>query len=214
MDKLKVSPTSDIGMIYSALMGWASEFIHYRTFRLTENIRLGKVLGQKLPFRIVSALCLTIFIFSNTPLHCSENVAFPTTNNPAQNSNMALIDLNAIRIIESSSNPKAIGDGGKALGLYQLHRDVIKDYNQFHNTSYLHTIALDTHISEQIASWYLHKRIPQLLRHYKQPVTELNVIASYNYGIGNVVKWQKSGGQFHKLPKTTQNYWKKYAASR
>ena len=114
----------------------------------------------------------------------------------------AEIDLNVIAQIESSGNAAAVGDGGKALGKFQLHQDVVVEYNRFHNTRYSHRIALDSTISSKIAHWYLHKRIPQMLRHFKKPVTTENVLIAYNAGILNAVRGR--------IPTTTKKYLTKY----
>ena len=112
------------------------------------------------------------------------------------------INLQTIAFIESSNNINAVGDNGGALGLYQLHQSVITDYNRAHNTSVSHQDALDSKISYVIANWYLSKRIPSLLKHFKKPVNQKNIIWAYNAGIGSVVKG--------KMPKTTKNYLIKY----
>jgi len=96
------------------------------------------------------------------------------------------VDLSLIAQIESSNRPAAIGDGGKALGLYQLHQGVVGDYNRTHNTQYLHQDALRRDIATKVADWYLNREIPRLLKHFKLPVTTQNILAAYNAGIGNV----------------------------
>lgn len=40
----------------------------------------------------------------------------------------------------------------------------------------------------EVASWYLFKRIPQMLRHYGKAVTTKNKLWAYNAGIGNLNK--------------------------
>ena len=97
------------------------------------------------------------------------------------------VDMAAIAMIESSGNPWAIGDGGKALGLYQLHEGVIKDYNRAHNTAYLHQDALGSKAG-LIADWYLNEKIPAYLRHYGREDTLENRLTAYNMGIGSVLK--------------------------
>lgn len=120
-------------------------------------------------------------------------------------SSFADINLQAIAQIESGGckNP-CIGDGGKALGLYQLHYGVIKDYNQAHNTRYLHQDALDSTISQKIASWYLHKRIPQLLRHFKQPINLETTLTAYNMGVGNVIKGKRATKYINRYKELTK----------
>lgn len=104
--------------------------------------------------------------------------------------------------IESSSQPSAVGDGGKALGLYQLHEAVIIDYNKRHKARYTHRDALKPEIAAKIADWYLNTEIPRLLRHFKLQDTLTNRIWAYNGGIGNVVKGR--------LSPVTKAYLKKY----
>lgn len=108
------------------------------------------------------------------------------------------IDLSAISHIESSNNSAAIGDGGQALGLYQLHKCVIQDYNEAHDTSYLHQDALSSTISHKVVSWYVQDRIPALLKHFKIPVNTENVLTAYNLGIGEVVKGRVAKGYIAK----------------
>jgi hypothetical protein len=124
---------------------------------------------------------------------CPDNCAIRSTTKPF------LIDLSAIKTIESSGRVNAIGDGGKALGEFQLHKAVIDDYNRAFKTSYSHSEALNPKTAHKIAHWYFHNRIPSLLKHYKRPLTLENVLTSYNMGIGAVLKG-----------KTAKNYIQKY----
>lgn len=192
---LVVSTTKRIGTSLYTAMGWASSSIHYRPFRLTKLSRFIK--GSRAIFAVatVSLIALSGFTFPQIAHASTVCSAIPYTSvvkSPSCPKINYGIDLSAIAQIESSGNPKAIGDGGKALGKFQLHKAVVDEYNRFHNASYLHKNALDAHISEQIASWYLHKRIPQLLRHFKQPITLENVLTAYNMGIGNVIKGKRA----------------------
>jgi len=38
--------------------------------------------------------------------------------------------LNAIAVIESNNNPKAVGDNGEAVGIYQIHKIYVDDVNR------------------------------------------------------------------------------------
>jgi len=113
------------------------------------------------------------------------------------------INLKAIAQIESSGNPLAVGDRGKALGLYQLHKCVIDDYNARHNTRFSHKTALDSVISGRIANWYLNSEIPRLLRHYGLKDTTENRLMAWNRGIG-AMRSKKP------VPEVTKKYFKKY----
>lgn len=115
------------------------------------------------------------------------------------------IDLKAIAQIESSGNPWAHNKADDSRGLYQITPICLKEYNNFHPKAAFSMDDLwNTSISSVIADWYLNKRIPQMLRAYKKPVTVENIIVAYNSGISYVVKNKP-------LPQITKNYLKKYA---
>lgn len=115
------------------------------------------------------------------------------------------VNLQIISQIESSNQPHAVGDDGRSLGLYQLSAPVVAEYNLAHKTSFKHhSCALDALCSHDVAEWYINERIPQLLRHFKLPVTPTNQIVAYNAGIKAV----KRG----RIPSITRNYLRKYKA--
>jgi len=111
------------------------------------------------------------------------------------------IDLNKIAMIESSNNPNAIGDKGKAIGKYQTHACVVKEYNQYNTRHYSHADMFNPVKAKEVTYWYLHCRIPYLLQKRGLPVTEENILKGYNMGVGRI-------GYF--LPDTTRNYLRKY----
>lgn len=113
------------------------------------------------------------------------------------------IDLNIIAKIESSNNPFAYNIRSKAIGLYQITPICLKEYNNFHKKKYVSLHLFNPFINKKIAKWYLEKRIPQMLRYFKKPVTDRNILISYNAGIKYVT--QKLG-----LPKETKKYLQKY----
>lgn len=58
--------------------------------------------------------------------------------------------------VESSGDPNAIGDGGKAVGILQIHECVVYDYNKwFPNKRYGPAIRLDKEKSIEICKAYL-----------------------------------------------------------
>ena len=109
----------------------------------------------------------------------------------------AEVDLSIIQQIESSGNPKAVSRVG-AIGLYQIMPCVLQEYNQFNKTNYTRSDLFNPQINEQIAKWYLTKRIPQMLRHFGKEINTRNCIVAYNAGIRAVVKGY--------LPKETARY--------
>jgi hypothetical protein len=122
------------------------------------------------------------------------------------------VDMDKIAMIESSGCRQLVGDNGKALGCYQLHSGVVMDYNRAHKTAFKHKDVMNKAIGLRVADWYMNKRLVFLLNMYKIPVSNLTLIASYNWGIGNVKKWYKNGGRFEDLPRSTRQYYKKYVA--
>ena len=115
------------------------------------------------------------------------------------------IDLHAIAMIESSGNPKAVGLAGDS-GLFQITPVLLKEYNALTRSAVRQDELFHPGVSRKIADWYLHKRIPQLLRHFKKPVTVRNIIIAWNAGI-NVVK------KGTKIPRVTAQFLKKYERS-
>lgn len=121
-----------------------------------------------------------------------------------------VIDMHAIMLIESGGNPYAINYETECYGLYQISKICLKDINQIKKGWYSVDDLLNPKINTYIAHWYFFERLPQLLKHYKIPITEITLIASYNWGIGNVVKWYKKGAHLMEFPSETINYIKKY----
>jgi soluble lytic murein transglycosylase-like protein len=109
------------------------------------------------------------------------------------------IDLKSISIIESHGNPLAYNWKTGARGEYQLMPCVYKEYGRQGQ-------------DKDIANWYLKVFLVKCLKTYNIPVSNLNLIASYNWGIGHVKKWYRKGGKFESLPKETREYYKKYVS--
>lgn len=114
------------------------------------------------------------------------------------------IDMNVIIQIESSNNPVAYNTSTDARGLGQITPICLKEYNQFNKASHQPRDLFNPLINKQIMSWYLTKRIPQMLRYYNKKVTVKNCIIAYNAGIKAVVKGY--------LPKETRRYINRYNA--
>ena len=114
------------------------------------------------------------------------------------------VDLDIIIACESSGNAAAISDAG-AIGICQVMAGgALADWNMYHkNEQYTAEDLLNPDICIKIADWYLHKRIPQMIKAYKKPLTLENVLISYNAGI-SYVRYGK------KLPKKTVEYIAKY----
>lgn len=129
-------------------------------------------------------------------------------------SGAAAIDLRAIRDIESGGNARAYNKRSGATGMYQITQPVIDDFNKAYakyGTSGVNKVKLNDMYDEasasQMSSWYLGQRIPQMLVAYKLPVTEDNVLAAYNAGVGTTKKSYRTGAA---LPSETVEYQKRY----
>lgn len=115
------------------------------------------------------------------------------------------IDMLTIGHIESGNNPSAYNARTHATGIFQVTPICLLDYNNFTRSTYRMEDMFDKDNCYVVASWYLNKRIPQMLRYYKKPVTVENILIAYNAGINYVVKSLP-------LPRETRNYLKKYAS--
>jgi len=120
-----------------------------------------------------------------------------------------VINLQAIKTIESSGNPYAFNSRTKCYGLYQISEICLEDFNQINKTNYEPDDLFDPLVNEMIASWYF-KRLKQLLNFYNIPVSLTTILASYNWGIGNVVEWYRDRARFEELPEETRRYIEKY----
>lgn len=110
------------------------------------------------------------------------------------------IDMGAIAYIESKGNPFAYNSSSSARGIFQITEICLKDWNAYHpRDKYTPKDLFRSDANIKIATWYLSERIPQLLRHYGLEVNLENILISYNFGIGNLVKGKK-------LPEETINY--------
>lgn len=114
------------------------------------------------------------------------------------------IDMDKIKMIESSGNPKAHNKKDDSRGLYQITPVVLKEWNNFHPAEqYTSTDLWSATINFKIADWYMSKRIPQMLKHFKAKDTIENRLIAYNAGISYVVHSKP-------LPTITKLYLKKY----
>lgn len=112
------------------------------------------------------------------------------------------VDMAKIAKIESSGCKYKVGDGGESNGCHQVSTGTLKEYNQFNHTEYTKKDLLNDAISLKIATWYIEKRIPQMLRYYGKPVDLKHKLWAYNAGIGRVVEGV--------MPEKTKKYLKKY----
>lgn len=63
--------------------------------------------------------------------------------------------IDALIVVESNGNDKAVGDNGAALGCLQIHQGVIADVNRDAKTPYIHGDAFDRNKARTICKAYL-----------------------------------------------------------
>ncbi len=113
------------------------------------------------------------------------------------------IDLKVIEKIESGGNPLAFNERSGCIGLYQINpKGALADYNQFNKVKYSNKDMFSPEKNRIVASWYLNKRIPQMLKHFKKVDNINNRLISYNCGIADRC--------FSNTPKETVDYISKY----
>jgi len=140
----------------------------------------------------------TVFANNNTPTKIKKNVS---ANSIERIEDKIILDV--IGHIESSHNALAENKDSGARGYYQITKICLKEYNNFHKVKYSYDDLFNKDINEKIASWYLYKRIPQMLKYFKKDINIENVLICYNAGINYVVKNKK-------LKNETKNYIKSY----
>ena len=122
--------------------------------------------------------------------------------------------LEAVAMVESSNNPKAVGDSGLARGLYQLHKPAWEQVSQARKKAGLPiwdwSYAHDRQISGIYASAYLDWLSDGLKKRLGRIPEPWEVYASYNRGLTG---FAKLGYSFECLPKHTQKACLKIKAS-
>ena len=104
--------------------------------------------------------------------------------------------LLAIAMVESSGNPKAIGDDGLSWGLYQIRPEYVEDVNRILGSDeYIHRDAFNPVYARRLAEIYLnHYATPERLG---RPVTDEDRARIHNGGPNG---WKKPH---------TKEYWRK-----
>lgn len=136
-------------------------------------------------YNIIGILLLWLILLTITPCYALE------------------VDLSIISQIESSNNPRAIGDNGRAIGLYQLHLEPILDFNTAQKAQISHQDAFNQEIAHMVAYWYLNTKIPQYIAYYAKkgyPVKDTleNRLTAYNMGIGALIKGKRANRYIEK----------------
>jgi len=123
-----------------------------------------------------------------------------------------IIDMEIVKQIESSGNPKAFNKASCCRGLYQISEVCFKDFRDCH--PWQDWTLDDLYIPEVntfIARWYMLIRLPAILRSQHIMPTTVNLLAAYNWGPGKAARWIcNQDGDFNSLPEETRDYIAKY----
>jgi len=164
---------------------------------ITRNVKLGDLDYTPLSETIrITKPQATFFLALKSVLKCilckvvclskiAVLIAIFSISNLASSFAAVEVNLSALSAIESSNNPNAVSFLGAKYGrgLYQVSEIALQDYLIFHKNERITPQDLfNSAINERIASWLLYKRIPQVLRHIKRPVTLETVLSAYNKG--------------------------------
>ena len=123
--------------------------------------------------------------------------------------------LNAIEFVESGGDANAVGDNGKAVGAYQIHKIYVDDVNRILQEDHLYKHEISPEISpvftygDRLDKAKSRQMTRIYLRHYGK--------SSYHYGNGDmyyygVVARIHNGGPKGHLKESTKPYWQKVKA--
>jgi len=115
------------------------------------------------------------------------------------------VNLDALAMVESGGNPKAIGDNGLALGEFQLHKEAVLDANRFLKAKFKHKDALEPRSARIIADAYINGVLPAYLKRMKIPDTLETRLSAYNQGIGFVKRGVVATSYIKKYKKAVAN---------
>jgi len=106
-------------------------------------------------------------------------------------------------LVESSLDPNAIGDGGDAVGILQIHECVIQDVNRIYKTDYNLNDRYDPMLSKMICRKYLsHWGKVYTKRTGKEPTAEI-LAKIWN---GGALAYEKTNP---KVVERLDAYWRK-----
>lgn len=105
--------------------------------------------------------------------------------------------LDAIQTVESNGNENAIGDNGKAVGAFQIHKIYVDDVNSFSSEKFTYEDRNDKEKSQKIVKLYL--------EHYGKNYEKKTGKKATNEVLARI----HNGGPKGYNKEATKNYWKK-----
>ena len=88
-----------------------------------------------------------------------------------------------IKYVESNNEEDAVGDGGKAYGIVQIHKVCVEDINRIYNTHYTHQQAFDETCSKEMFNLYISEGIRRYKLKYCRSPTDEELVRMWNGGL-------------------------------
>lgn len=122
--------------------------------------------------------------------------------------------LDTLAQVESSGNPKAVGDGGKARGLYQMHAGTWMDVNTIREAKqqrlYGFESAFDPKVATEYAQCWADALESRLERSLGRPATKAEVWCAWNLGFP---RFRQLGFDISRTPTSTQINARKFSTT-
>ena len=108
--------------------------------------------------------------------------------------------LAAIRVVESNNNPNAVGDNGKAIGVYQIWKVYWQDATEFSNIGGVYLDCYKCDYADRVVRAYMDRYATE--KRLGRPVTQRDIAVMHNGGPRAV--WAKG-----KKKENLDRYWAK-----
>lgn len=104
------------------------------------------------------------------------------------------IDLNALAMVESSNNNKAVSFLGEKYGRgkWQVSEALLRDYNRVKHENVQPNELFNEFVCLRVAKWAIEDYIPMLLEHYGCEVTDDAILQAYNLGTRAYAKGKRN----------------------
>ncbi len=116
--------------------------------------------------------------------------------------------LDALAFSETKRDQFAVGDSGKAFGMYQIHRvawhDVNRMFRLLNNDTHDYSMATNREISTIYASAYIDILSSRLSEALKRPPSYREVYCAWNLGFAG---FRRKGLRFDLCPESTKAGW-------
>lgn len=114
--------------------------------------------------------------------------------------------------VESHGNAAAVGDGGKAIGILQIHSIAVQEANRLSKTRFVHSDMFDPTKAKEVARIILNHYSNHIQKTTGRPATDKELAFIWNGG-GNA--WKRASSPVaDSKQKNLETYWKKVASSR